>query len=369
MRKIRKALIFVIFNILALALLVIVVEGVSNIIEVMGRTGIVAERHHTEYDSELGWVNMPNVHIEDMYGPGVYLKTNSQLFRNNEDFSEKVPDGKVRIICSGDSFTLGYGVDNDHTWCQRLVSIDGRLETVNMGQGGYGVDQSYLWYKRDGAKLDQDIHLFAFITDDFRRMLGKKMGGYGKPVLALEDGLLVVGNVPVPKRSYYMPWLTSIRRTAKGLKTVELLRRLLRRRSPSPLVSVGGQKEDPHKAVVSRIFQDLKRMSQTRGGTLVLVHLPAIGDFMGAGSEPWREFLAAEARKQDIILIDLIEEFRKRDPQKIRGMFFKAHGHYTEEGNAYIARALYDRLLAVPEISDKLPAALRTDDNTPPGNP
>jgi hypothetical protein len=39
-----------------------------------------------------------------------------------------------------------------------------------MGQGGHGVDQAYLWYKRDGVKLKHDFLLFAFITLDFQRM-------------------------------------------------------------------------------------------------------------------------------------------------------------------------------------------------------
>jgi hypothetical protein len=42
----------------------------------------VAERLHTKYDSVLGWVNEKNVDIKDMYGPGIYLRTNSQGFRN-----------------------------------------------------------------------------------------------------------------------------------------------------------------------------------------------------------------------------------------------------------------------------------------------
>ena len=51
-----------------------------------------------------------------------------------------MPPGKTRIICSGDSFTLGFGVDNEHTWPQQLAARNANLETVNMGQGGYGAD-------------------------------------------------------------------------------------------------------------------------------------------------------------------------------------------------------------------------------------
>ena len=62
-------------------------------------------------------------------------------------------------------------------------SLDPRLETLNMGQGGYGVDQAYLWYKRDAAKFEHQVHLLAFITDDFVRMQSDRFRGYGKPVI------------------------------------------------------------------------------------------------------------------------------------------------------------------------------------------
>jgi len=131
-------------NIVILSMILVVIEGLASY-ALLARdimTHPVAERRHTKYDPDLGWVNEPSVHIPNMYGQGVYLKTNSQGFRSNHDFDTVVPNGKYRIICSGDSFTLGYGVDNDHTWRQVLTSLDPRLETVNMGQGGYGVDQA-----------------------------------------------------------------------------------------------------------------------------------------------------------------------------------------------------------------------------------
>src|SRR5262249_22686948 len=137
-----------------------------------------AERVHTQYDPELGWVNVPNVFIPSLYGPGVSLRTNAQGFRNDEPVASSIPPGRVRIVCSGDSFTLGYGVSNAQAWCNRLATIDRRIEAINMGQGGYGADQAYLWYRRDGLKIDQDVQIFAFITDDFARMRRPVFLGY-----------------------------------------------------------------------------------------------------------------------------------------------------------------------------------------------
>ena len=72
----------------------------------------VAERRHTQFDPELGWINKPSTRIKNMYGEGAHLTINAQGFRSAEDFSACVPPGRVRIVCSGDSFTLGYGVDD-----------------------------------------------------------------------------------------------------------------------------------------------------------------------------------------------------------------------------------------------------------------
>jgi hypothetical protein len=138
-RNVSAYLLLIAGNIVVFGLILVVVEGFASYMlavrDIMTAYPL-AERRHTKYDPELGWVNEASVHIPDMYGPGIYLRTNSEGFRNNHDFDTAVPNGKYRIVCSGDSFTLGYGVDNDHTWCHRLTALDPRLETVNMGQGG-----------------------------------------------------------------------------------------------------------------------------------------------------------------------------------------------------------------------------------------
>src|SRR5262245_42721379 len=118
-------------NVAIFILILIVIEGLASyaiIARFLMSTNIVVERRHTKYDPDLGWVNEPNVHIPDIYGPGIDLRINTQGFRNNHDFSRTVPAGKVRLICSGNSFTLGYGVGNDDTWCNRLAKLEPRLE-------------------------------------------------------------------------------------------------------------------------------------------------------------------------------------------------------------------------------------------------
>jgi hypothetical protein len=360
---------FILFNVLVVALIFIFFEGlVSTILLIrdLRQTRVVAERLHTQYDPELGWVNIPNTYLADMYGPGVYLKINAQGFRSNEDFDEPVPDDKVRLICSGDSFTFGFGVSNDQTWCQHLTVLNQHLETVNMAEGGYGLDQAYLWYKRDGARLKHDVQLFAFITPDFERMQYDQFLGYGKPVLAVVDNEVVTQNVPIPRRAFFVPLLTQGRGSIEKLRSVQFLRQTFFEEentlAPQPVLD-----EEAVKNVTYHILKELKQLNQTRGSQLVLVYLPIQADYQaGANStDAQRQYIRQVAADEDLILIDLVEDFRGLPPEEINRLFIpyddnldfpEAAGHYSVSGNQYIAELLYEKLLAQPEIADLISA-------------
>lgn len=369
--KPKKFIIFIIFNLLVVCITAMLIEGLASLLlfyQATSQTRVLAERLHTEYDAELGWVSSPNVYIEDMYGPGVYLQTNGQSFRNEADFSVEVPAGQIRAICSGDSFTLGYGVANNQTWCQRLTRLDERLQTVNMGQGGYGVDQAYLWYKRAGTKLDHDIHLFAFITSDFIRMERPQFQGYGKPLLQIRADQLVVNNVPVPRRAFYLPWLTRNREAVADLRSVQLLQMMFfAEPTVEQLTDTQAEKsEQAPEFVAAKMLEDLQRLNAQKGSLLVLVYLPEQRDYEPRPeTERWRENVRIAAAQNGIPYLDLIEEFRHLPPTDIGSLFILAEaidfpaaaGHYTVKGNAYIGDVLHEKLLALPEVSARLTEA------------
>jgi hypothetical protein len=364
--KMTRYFLLVTGNIVIFGLILVVVEGIASYMlavrDIMTTYAAPesAERRHTKYDPDLGWVNEPSVQIVDMYGSGVYLRTNSQGFRNNHEFDTAVPNGKYRIICSGDSFTLGYGVDNDHTWCQLLTSLDPRFETVNMGQGGYGIDQMYLWYKRDGTKFEHQVHLLAFITADFDRMQSDTFGGYGKPVIDIENRTLVVKNVPVPRPAYAYkgPNLSPLR-------TVELSRRVYRklgfaRDNRSPIEK---KRNERTQEVLTKIFEDLKRLNEERSSKLVLVYLPNQHELIGKGPQEWIQFIDKQSRDLGIPLINVLSTFRSSLPQRHAVKMFipegqlnyaAAAGHLNDQGNELVAQIIYQELKNNPAISAML---------------
>jgi len=287
----------------------------------------------------LGWTLKKDIFIPNYYGLDQYFKTNSMGFRNNKDFSPSIPPDKIRILCSGDSFTMGAGVSNDHTWCSRLSQQNNLFEVVNLGINGYGVDQAYLKFLRVNQYLDHDILLFAFITDDFNRMARSYHYTRPKPVLRIKDDAITISKI-----SFFSP--------------VSLIIRNFERSRASALFVRKTETFKWQTEVASLIFDDLQEKSRNTNSILVLVHIPKKGDHSSNKSMPWRNFLHKKAREDGLHLIDLFNELKKIPRSEIDDFFIPAGlldvGHMSIKGNDYFARLFYQRMLEIPEIADRL---------------
>ena len=328
------------------------------------------EEHRTlsgpsvQYDEKLGWVIVPNFYEKNYYAPNIYLRTNSQGFRANDDFTPRVPAGKLRIICSGDSQTFGDGVENDHTWCQDLESLDTRLQTVNMAVTGYGVDQMYLRYNREGTTLDHDVHVFAFVTDDFRRMQLTNLVGYEKPVLKLQNGELATDNVPVPKESRFRHWLALKPHPLREFRCVRLMAWLLDRVLPHRQGVDSNTPTPEQRQIIVKMLEDLQAIEKQKNSILVLAYLPRESDYDPSGaSSSWRTFISAESVKRGFVFADLLEKFQQLPVTTKDGLFIwpgstqyfaETPGHYDDQGNEWVAKELYSKLISIPEIARRL---------------
>jgi hypothetical protein len=317
-----------------------VFEGLASCVLIVDRLlhaePVVKERTHCRYDATLGWVQLPTLDLADQYGAGVFLRTNGRGFRGRHEVANEVPPGRVRVICSGDSFTLGYGVDDDHAWCELLTTLDPRRETVNMGQGGYGVDQAYLWYRRDGEPLAHQAQVFAVDTLMFDRMKFDAFLGYDRPVLRVADDALTVTNAPIPRRGYLVPWLTQNADVIAELRTMQLLLKIVHRMTPAP----AGRPTADVRATAARMIDDLRAANERKGSRLVLVYLPIPSDDDRGDSEPWRRWLRDTAAREQLPYVDLVDEWRQSTESEWQARFSRASGHYSVEGNRRVAERL-----------------------------
>jgi hypothetical protein len=332
------------------------------------KTGRTLAGASIRFDSELGWSGVPNFYQPNYYAPGVGLRTNSSGFRGDREFTTKAPAGRVRVICSGDSQTFGDGVGNGHTWCQVLESLNPRLETLNMAETGYGVDQMYLSYKRNAAAMDHDVQLLAVITDNFRRMQVDNMGGYGKPVLTLRNGEIAIDRTAVGRRSAVHFWALKPN-PLREFRSITLASDLAtsivtRRRHP---FSYGPNADQA--ATIGKVLDDLNTLNHAKHSVLVVVYLPTKpADYdPGGPSEPWRKFMLAECSKRRIPFVDLIGGFQKLPVTMKDGMyispgathyFAEVPGHFDDEGHYYVAQGVYSRLTSMPELAARLSSTI-----------
>ena len=370
-RRVSRLALILLANVALLVALLVVIEGLSGyaffLNDLVPRLR-ESNLSHTGYDAEIGWVGLPNVDIEDMYGPGAHLRTNGKGFRTTKNFRPKRNSDTRRIVCSGDSVTFGEHVGNEQTFCSVLTELDPKLETINMGQVGYGVDQAYLWYRRDASDLEVDVHVFAFITHDFVRMRYDKFMGIPRPVVILEDGKLVVANVPISESTYAMPvWLAEILNGADGLRTVKLATAARAKLNLAPKKVPGAwdaRGAEEVKTVVARLFEELRDYDFARSRATVLVYFPSVEELQqpNAELEYWMSVVESNARRLDIPFINFVSLFAELPAADVTRLFVDGY-HFSEWGNALVARELHKHLqddaqTAGQQSTDGQPTAL-----------
>jgi hypothetical protein len=309
------------------------------------------ERKEWGFDAELGWAPRPSVACIDSHDPGVRITTNSLGIRSTKELARVAPAGRVRAVLSGDSFTWGSGVTDDATWGAALERVEPRLETANLACGGYGLHQMWLRYRRDGALVDHQLHLVAFITDDLNRMLVDESWGGMRPHVELRGDELAVTNLPLHEISRASRKLSETGAFLANLKLVEVPRRLIFGREERPALFEDGKA----RLLGLRILADLAALSKERGSRMVVVQLTVESEYGGGSVDVTRSFFRTELARLGIPFVDLVEDFRALPAAEHATLYLReyaAHaGHYDAKGNEFVAHALQPKLRTIPEIA------------------
>jgi hypothetical protein len=108
-------------------------------------------------DSQLGWaLRAGEVSVSHRTGLPVEYRINSKGLRDNETTYDK-PEGVFRIVVIGDSNAFGVGVPIEKHFTQLLEGYFRDLEVINLGVGGFGIDQELLFLRTEGFRYRPDL--------------------------------------------------------------------------------------------------------------------------------------------------------------------------------------------------------------------
>lgn len=150
------------------------------------------------FDPELGWTNRPNGHGRMTFLPDFdhAIRINARGLRDRDIPYERSLSMR-RVLCLGDSFTWGMGVEAEETWPKVLERTLPELESLNAGVNAWTTSQDLLWLRREGLKYRPDAVVLGFFMNDFQENLDGEAGIYQRPYFVLIHDSLVLRNVPV----------------------------------------------------------------------------------------------------------------------------------------------------------------------------
>jgi hypothetical protein len=298
------------------------------------------EEFHARHDPELGWSHLPGTHLPNFYGPGKAMTINQDGFRGGENYVGRKPENRTRVLCLGDSFTLGFGVDDSQTWPACLESLRPFIQAVNMGQGAYSIGQCYLWYHKVVDALDPDVTVMALVLDDFSRMAGTRLiNGYGKPTFSLVDGNILVGNQPVPPKTARGDPIQELAHTQHYFfESSGLLRVLSLMRTTKKTLETNIELLEVGLSMIRKIASD----SANRNVPFLLLLLPDVASLKDAsaisGYEVLRENMQALAKNERFSFVDVTPDFLSGGLEQAATYYLPDQwNHYSPDGNCIVA--------------------------------
>jgi hypothetical protein len=167
---------------------------------------VKSDQTYFQYDQDLGWTVGPS----SQFAKGLYISNASGIRTSSsrkKTALQPLP-GVLRIAIFGDSFTHGDNVPYEDSWGAileaQLSKMGHSVEVLNLGGPGYGMDQAFLRWEKQGKPLTPDIVIFGFQKSNVKRNMNILRFLYSpdtgvifsKPRFVLDDDQLQLVNVP-----------------------------------------------------------------------------------------------------------------------------------------------------------------------------
>jgi len=303
-------------------------------------------------DPLLGWTVGSSRESQD----GMYKSSTEGLrsMRRGETLGTK--PFTQRIALFGDSFTFGMDVPFEQSWSHHLALNLPAAQVLNFGVDGYGVDQAYLRFKRDGAQWAPWVSVLSFIQDDLYRcasvypFLRGWEYPFSKPRFIQDGGKLQLLNVPnlppgtifASRSIWELPLLDldlqfdPYRWKQHPLRGSYLLR-LIATEFPVWPVRTAQTSDEVIAQLGSRLIEEFVTTARDRGTEPLIVYLPSRSHFEAGGGQLKNragEILAP----LEIQIHDLTSCLTAKVPRE--QLFLNGKPHYSAAGNEAVAECL-----------------------------
>lgn len=319
------------------------------------------------FDPLLGWKNKSNIKgFFTIPGSRSYVEVNVQGLRDRVYPLKK--SSKVRIAAFGDSFTWGYGVNQDDIWTSKLEAMLGadKAEVINFGVTGYGTDQEYLSYKTIGKKWKPDVIILQVGGNDFDDNFSPIKYGYGKPNFIIVNNSLELKNVPVGFNKFKSGaqvvakehFLKDKRILGSFIFTYIFDRlnyfkyRFLKRNEriwEAFLALRKSRRYDPKFMITRKIIEEFKREAR-REGSVFIIFLTHYKANLQKNPDPYMGQLWQTLADTDIPFIRTY--YRFYTSMQNRSLFLNGDDHWNENGHQLAAEIIYDYLMKNEVLDD-----------------
>ncbi|MBA5867361.1 MAG: hypothetical protein GDA67_11785 [Nitrospira sp. CR1.3] len=292
------------------------------------------------------------------FGPlNVPIKINANGFRDGEHATEKSSE-VVRILGLGDSFLFGWGVQADQVFLRQLERglherTGRRIETINAGVPGWGLNQYYVYLQRIGRQQSPDLVVLAYFVDDLNGPMQDRIA----PNPEYQGGLKYKGGALHHSRLFnFLKSLGHLVREKNRPARVGYLHDLdLRRDEWSRRANylMGPGNEGEQKVYTELLAGHLKRLKETTAdlkAKLVVMLIPDISQLHHPEVQHINQVLQNICEDLAVPFIDMTSTFEQSDDPG-RFYLWPRDPHTNQEGHAEMAKALQNIICRPPLLA------------------